>query len=68
MMNQAMNIPCPTCNTPIPFDPGELMRGRQFVCPNCKAAIGLAQESQSTVEDAMDKFKEMKQNLKNKPE
>ncbi len=62
MINQEQVIPCPVCNTKIPFDPTQLMQGVKFQCPNqqCDASIGLAMESKPIVEEAMDKFKEMK--------
>ena len=65
MINQEQVIPCPVCQTKIPFDPIQLMQGVQYACPNinCDAVIGLAQESKPTVEAAMDKFNEMKSNL-----
>lgn len=53
-------IPCPVCNTGIPFDPRQLIAGVQFVCPNCQASIGLAQESKALVEDTLQRFEEMK--------
>lgn len=47
MINQEQNIPCPVCNTKIPFQVTELLKGVQFKCPNtqCDASIGLAQVS-----------------------
>ena len=55
-MNLDQAIPCPVCQTKIPFDPQQLLAGAQFVCPNCNAAIGLAQESKAMVEDTMEQF------------
>jgi hypothetical protein len=65
MINQEQVIPCPVCQTKIPFDSMQLMQGAQYACPNeqCDAVIGLAQESKPMVEEAMQKFNEMKSNL-----
>lgn len=59
-MNQVQSIPCPDCQTPIPFDINLLIQGSQFTCPRCKASIGIAQESLSQVKNAKEKFDEMK--------
>ena len=56
MFNQEQAIPCPICNTKIPYDPRQLLLGVQFVCPNCQSAIGLAQESKPLVETTFEKF------------
>lgn len=53
-------IPCPVCNTKIPFDTQQLIAGVQFACPNCHASIGLALESKAIVEETMKKFEELK--------
>ncbi len=60
MINTEQSIPCPTCNTKIPFDTKQLLLGVQFTCSNCHAAIGLATESKTVVEDAMIKFEKEK--------
>lgn len=64
-MNDQQFIPCPTknCSGKILFDPHELMRGAQFVCPVCDAAVGLAPESREVVHEAIEKFDEMKRNI-----
>jgi hypothetical protein len=53
-------IPCPVCNTKIPFDVKQLIAGVQFVCPNCQSSIGLAFESKPLVEDTLQKLEELK--------
>lgn len=63
MINSEQNIPCPTCNTKIPFDTQQLLLGVKFICPNCQSAIGLAEESKTIVEETMKKFKDMKGKL-----
>jgi transcription initiation factor IIE alpha subunit len=57
-LNQS--IPCPVCQTKIPFDTKQLLLGVQFVCPNCQAAIGLAEESKPLVQQTMEKFEAVK--------
>lgn len=63
MINKNQCIPCPVCNTSIPIELNKLLAGLQFVCPNCKAAIGLANESKEIVENTMSKLKKIKDNL-----
>ena len=41
MINQEQAIPCPSCNTKIPFDVYQLLAGAKFTCPTCYASIGL---------------------------
>ncbi len=60
MINSDQNIPCPVCQTKIPFDTKQLLMGVQFVCPNCQAAIGLADQSKPLVQETMDKFEQLK--------
>jgi transcription initiation factor IIE alpha subunit len=60
MINLEQNIPCPTCNTKIPFDTRQLLMGVKFVCPNCQSAIGLANESKPIVQETMEKFDKLK--------
>jgi transcription initiation factor IIE alpha subunit len=62
-MKYSQSIPCPTCQTPIPFDSHELLKGTQFACPKCQAVIGLAPESRPVVEEAMQKFDDLKGNI-----
>lgn len=35
------SIPCPDCETTIPFLPKDLIKGKKIVCPNCKATMAL---------------------------
>lgn len=64
-MNDQPFIPCPTenCSGKILFDPHELMRGAQFVCPICNTAIGLAPESKEIVHEAIEKFDALKRKI-----
>ena len=64
-MISQQTIPCPSCRTNIPFDTHELLLGVQFVCPNCRAVIGLAPESREKVQETIDKFDEIKRNVLN---
>ncbi len=63
MINQEQAIPCPTCQTKIPFDAQQLLMGVQFACPGCHALIGLASESKPQVQETMQKFENLKQEL-----
>ncbi len=60
MIGQTQNIPCPVCNTGIPFDTKQLIMGVQFACPMCSSLIGLASESKGLVEEAMKKLEAVK--------
>lgn len=63
-MKEVQKIPCPNCQTPIPFDVNQLLKGSSFSCPNCNSKIALSSENKSTVQDALDKFDELKNKLK----
>ncbi|OEK01339.1 hypothetical protein BFP97_07345 [Roseivirga sp. 4D4] len=63
MINLDQSIPCPVCQTKIPFDTKQLLMGVQFSCPNCQAAIGLSDQSKPLVQETMDKFEELKKNV-----
>jgi transcription initiation factor IIE alpha subunit len=63
MINTDQTIPCPVCETKIPFDTKQLLLGVQFSCPNCQAAIGLAEQSKPAVQETMDKFDELKEKM-----
>jgi len=65
-MNE-QTINCPDCSTPIPFDPYALVQGKQFVCPNCSASIGIDQGSRETVKNALDQFESMRSRLGKQP-
>jgi hypothetical protein len=60
MINLEQSIPCPVCNNKIPFDTKQLLLGVQFVCSNCFASIGLANESREIVQETITKFEELK--------
>ena len=66
MINQDQSIACPVCQTKIPFDTNQLLRGVKFSCPNeqCDASIGLSTESQPMVEKSIEKFNEIKNEFK----
>jgi transcription initiation factor IIE alpha subunit len=62
------SIPCPVCQTTIPFDTQHLLMGVQFTCSKCNAQIGLSPEHKGTVLDTFDKLQKLKDDaLKNKP-
>lgn len=60
MTNLEQTIPCPTCQTKIPFDANLLLQGAQFTCSNCQGVVGLATESKPIVEETMQKFENMR--------
>lgn len=69
-MNTQQTIPCPTpnCGGQIAIEARMLLQGSQFVCPNCNGTVGLATESRQVVEETIDKFDTMKQELLKKKE
>ena len=60
------SIPCPQCQSKISFDVQQLLQGSQFKCPACNASIGLSKESQPIVQESLEKFDKLKQDLGNK--
>ena len=66
IMENLLTLPCPDCQTKIPFKPEDLLRGVQLTCPNCGISMGLSQQSMDTTREAMDKFNELKQNIKDR--
>ena len=62
MINQENVIPCPVCNTKIPFEVKMLLSGVKFSCPNpeCDASIGLSQESAPLIEQTLEKLETLK--------
>lgn len=57
------SIPCPICQTKVPFDAHALISGMKFTCPSCQAVIGLAQESIPTASYAIEKYEDLKNNV-----
>ena len=68
MINNNQTIPCPVCQTPIPFDTKQLLSGVSFTCPNssCDAAISLSQESKPIVSDTIEKLESLKDHITHK--
>lgn len=66
MINQDQSIPCPVCQTKIPFDTEQLIMGVQYSCPNCQAVIGIVPEPKLNVEKIMDEFESLMGDLKSK--
>ncbi|MEL6535790.1 MAG: hypothetical protein AAFQ98_10280 [Bacteroidota bacterium] len=62
-MKNQQNIPCPVCNSPIPFSVQALLSGAGFTCVDCGATVSLSQESSHTVEETMHKFVALKQKV-----
>lgn len=63
---QEQSIPCPVCQTKIPFNATALLQGVSFTCPSCFAVISIAQEALPTANDAMKKFEDLKKNAAHK--
>ncbi|MEM8641072.1 MAG: hypothetical protein AAGG51_20005 [Cyanobacteria bacterium P01_G01_bin.54] len=63
-------IPCPDCDSQIPFDPYVMLSGEQFSCPECPSvSIGIAPESREIVRNSLDELENLKKQLANmKPE
>lgn len=60
MISTEQALPCPVCQTKIPFDPYQLIKGFKFSCPSCTAAIGVSSDSLGEVKDSMEKFDKIK--------
>lgn len=62
MINKDQYIPCQVCNTPVPFDTNQFLRGVSFSCPNpkCDARYGLPMASRGVVRDTMDQLEKLK--------
>lgn len=56
MQTKNVTIACPACNTPVYLEVSQLILGTKFTCSNCQAAIGLAKNSKSIVEDAVHSY------------
>lgn len=57
-VQKEQTIPCPVCQTGIPFDARQLLQGIRFICPGCGVGIGLADDSKVVVEMALKAFEE----------
>ncbi|MCS4238567.1 transcription initiation factor IIE alpha subunit [Myroides gitamensis] len=56
MKTKTVTLACPACNTPVFIEVSQLILGTRFTCSNCQAAIGLAQNSKSIVEEAVQSY------------
>jgi uncharacterized paraquat-inducible protein A len=55
-------LPCPNCNTAIPFNVYLLLQGHKFECPNCHCTVSMPSSSKPPVEKAIEQYdKLMKQ-------
>lgn len=57
----ATEIKCPICQNIIQIEVTALLRGQKFSCSNCSSCIGLSANSFSTVENALEKYEELKE-------
>lgn len=53
-------INCPDCGESILINTLQLLQGVKFTCFNCHCQIGLANDSKSTVENALKKIGKLK--------
>lgn len=52
MINKEIKIPCPTCQSAIPFNLELLLQGVSFECPKCFSVIGITVENKvNDIED-----------------
>jgi len=65
MLNADQTIPCPACETKIPFDAKQLLSGAKFECPSnsCDATISIAPEAKPIVHETLDQLEEIKKNI-----
>jgi hypothetical protein len=60
LINKESIIPCPICNTSIPFNAQNLLEGASFICLSCSAAVRLPDQSRPIVERTINKLEELK--------
>lgn len=60
MITTEQFIPCPVCETKIPFNAQQLIQGYKFTCPTCTSAVGISARSMDLVKNTMTKFDEIK--------
>ena len=60
-MISQQHIPCPVCQTSIPFEARELVMGKKFACPGCSAVVGIANDQLDIASQAMEKYEALKQ-------
>ncbi len=53
-------IACPNCATEIPIDAQQLLEGKSFSCNNCNTSIGLAKDSNTSLQDQLKVFSDLK--------
>ena len=57
------NLPCPVCQSKIPFDSVALIQGYKFSCHNCNATVGISNDDLEHTSKIYDKYNSLKQNL-----
>lgn len=62
------NIPCPVCQTAIPFDATQLLQGVGFSCPQCGSVVSMAPESIPQGKAAIAEFQKFKISQQNAKE
>lgn len=68
MINKDQKIPCQLCNTPVPFDMDQFIKGYSFACPNpdCDARYSMPVDTRGVVRSAMVKYEQLKKNKESK--
>lgn len=64
-METTMTLQCPNegCRGEINIDPKALLMGARFTCPVCGSVIGMSKDSNKVPQKALDKLRELKNNL-----
>lgn len=60
MKSENTVIRCPECNNDVLINTFQLLQGIKFSCHVCQVQIGLAHESKSDVQKALDEFSKIK--------
>ena len=59
-MSHLNTLTCPVCKQIIAYDVYGLLEGERFTCTGCSLVLILAEESHDTLQDAMEKYEELK--------
>ncbi len=59
-MNYEATVPCPQCQTPIPFEPRALISGIGFSCPKCQATIAISGPSRAVAKESLERLEALK--------
>ena len=67
MKYKMQELECPVCHNKILFDIDQLLKGKRFICSNCKCSVSLSSSSSKMVEKTIEKYEQLtiKHNQKN---